>query len=254
MTDLHTLAARALEARDRYGWSPEADEALGNLRAALAAQPSQAPTAAPVAWRDHVEHRLRTWKQRTMNRSGDRLALDDYMDSESLEDLIDFVCDEYAALRPAPADSVTVPAGLAKSDAEFWLRHRAAIIEACRAAGLTIVSNASGVQLMRLGKIEAQAATPAPAAGDERAAFEHAWAFEACMAGPKATAWTAWQARAARSQSLEPAGWAVYWGLPPNRKHSIHFERATAEEAAAVIKSDTRIVPLVASPGGGDGK
>lgn len=47
-------------------------------------------------WRDHVEQRLLTWRQSKMNRSGDRLALDDFMDKESLADLIDFVCDEWA--------------------------------------------------------------------------------------------------------------------------------------------------------------
>ena len=42
----------------------------------------------------------------------------------------------------------------------------------------------------------AAAQAPAPAPEDERPAFERAWAG-ACMAGPKETAWTAWQARAA---------------------------------------------------------
>lgn len=49
----------------------------------------------PVAWRDHVNQRLRTWRQSFVNRSGDQLALDDFMDKRSLDDLIDFVCDEY---------------------------------------------------------------------------------------------------------------------------------------------------------------
>lgn len=31
-----------------------------------------------------------------MNRSGDRLALDDFMGEDSIADLVDFVCDEYA--------------------------------------------------------------------------------------------------------------------------------------------------------------
>jgi hypothetical protein len=61
-------------------------------QAARAASPVQQP----VAWREHVEQRLLTWRQRTMNRSGDHLALDDFMDKESLADLIDFVCDECA--------------------------------------------------------------------------------------------------------------------------------------------------------------
>jgi hypothetical protein len=50
---------------------------------------------AAVAWRDHVEQRIRTWRQRLMNREGDRLALDDLMSAESVDDLVDFVCDEY---------------------------------------------------------------------------------------------------------------------------------------------------------------
>lgn len=58
---------------------------------------SRAEQAEPVAWRDHVEQRLLTWRQSFVNRSGDQLALDDFMDKESLDDLIDFVCDEYTA-------------------------------------------------------------------------------------------------------------------------------------------------------------
>lgn len=53
--------------------------------------------AQPVAWRDHVEQRIRGWRQRTMNRSGDRLALDDMMGQDTIDDLIDYVCDEWAA-------------------------------------------------------------------------------------------------------------------------------------------------------------
>ena len=41
-----------------------------------------------------VEQRLQNWRQRTMNLSGDRLALDDFMGQESIDDLIDCVCDE----------------------------------------------------------------------------------------------------------------------------------------------------------------
>lgn len=51
----------------------------------------------PVAWREHVEQRLRGWRQRIINGDGDRLALDDFMDEEAMDDLIDYVCDEYAA-------------------------------------------------------------------------------------------------------------------------------------------------------------
>lgn len=50
----------------------------------------------PVAWRDHVEQRLLTWRQSFINNSGDQLALDDFMDKHSLDDLIDFVCSEYS--------------------------------------------------------------------------------------------------------------------------------------------------------------
>ena len=45
---------------------------------------------------DHIEQRLRTWRQKHMNRSGDRLALDDFMSEDSIADLVDFVCDECA--------------------------------------------------------------------------------------------------------------------------------------------------------------
>lgn len=69
-----------------------------NRRAALA---SRAEGVEPVAWRDHVEHRLKTWQHRTMNESGDRVTLSDFMDQGSIDDLIDFVCDEYAD--PAPS-------------------------------------------------------------------------------------------------------------------------------------------------------
>lgn len=63
-------------------------------RAALASQ--QAGKGEPQ-WREHVEQRIRTWRQRTMNKSGDRLAIDDFMGQDSIDDLVDFVCDEWAA-------------------------------------------------------------------------------------------------------------------------------------------------------------
>ncbi len=67
------------------------------------------PAPAPVAWRDHVEQRMRQWRQRTMNRNGDLLALDDFMDTNSLEDLIDYVCDEWSApASVAQGESVAV--------------------------------------------------------------------------------------------------------------------------------------------------
>lgn len=46
----------------------------------------------PVDWEATVEDRIRSWKQRVMNRSGDHLAIDDFMDRESIEDLIEHVC------------------------------------------------------------------------------------------------------------------------------------------------------------------
>ncbi|WP_428414442.1 hypothetical protein [Methylibium sp.] len=57
---------------------------------------------------DVVEQRLLTWRQSFMNKSGDRLALDDFMGQESIDDLIDFVCSppaqsaEQGATPPAP--------------------------------------------------------------------------------------------------------------------------------------------------------
>jgi len=95
MTDKTTealkLAEEALvEYRDnQYIKAPR--KAIAAIREVLAEQEKQEP----VAWCDHVEHRLLTWRQSFVNRSGDQLALDDFMDQRSLEDLIDFVCDEY---------------------------------------------------------------------------------------------------------------------------------------------------------------
>ncbi len=43
-----------------------------------------------------VEQRLMTWRQRTMNKSGDRLALEDFMSADSIADIVDYVCDEWA--------------------------------------------------------------------------------------------------------------------------------------------------------------
>jgi hypothetical protein len=50
--------------------------------------------ASVSAWSEHVEQRLLAWRQSFVNRSGDQLALDDFMDKQSIDDLIDFVCDE----------------------------------------------------------------------------------------------------------------------------------------------------------------
>ena len=79
------------------------------LNAMLTSTPSapaqpQAAQAVPQALTDHIEQRIRTWRQRTMNRSGDCLAIDDFMSQDSIDDLVDFVCDEIA-LAAAPSAS-----------------------------------------------------------------------------------------------------------------------------------------------------
>jgi hypothetical protein len=83
-------------------WTKDA-EAHPRMEAALAdfnawRTAGVAPAAPTLASQlsDHIEQRLLTWRQQRMNRSGDRLALDDFMDKHSLSDLIDFVCDEGA--------------------------------------------------------------------------------------------------------------------------------------------------------------
>jgi hypothetical protein len=100
---------------------------------ALAEQPAQQEQQEPVAWRDHVEQRLLTWRQSFVNKSGDQLALDDFMDKRSLDDLIDFVCDEYTSppaskpltdeeikrLKPISADFVSFRAGVRCMEREW---------------------------------------------------------------------------------------------------------------------------------------
>lgn len=87
--------------------------------------------AVPADWADQVEQRLLTWRQRMMNRSGDRLALDDFMGQDSIDDLIDFVCAPLAAT-PSPAEQ-TKPAVRAEKlyDAikEVLLHHRLSYTE-----------------------------------------------------------------------------------------------------------------------------
>jgi hypothetical protein len=53
------------------------------------------PEASARALSDQIEQRILTWRQRIMNKSGDRLALDDFMGKDSIDDLVDFVCDEW---------------------------------------------------------------------------------------------------------------------------------------------------------------
>jgi len=98
------------------------------LKAALAA-PAEGPQAVAPEWRDHVEQRIRTWRQRTMNKSGDMLAIDDFMGQESIDDLVDFVCDEWAAPTAPDKAEPDLAAELqeCRQDAERyrWLRERA---------------------------------------------------------------------------------------------------------------------------------
>jgi hypothetical protein len=77
---------------------------------ALRQRPGAQAASEPTAWREHVEQRIRHWRQRTVNRTGDQLALDDMMSADSIEDLIDYVCDEWsspAGERPAQAEPMT---------------------------------------------------------------------------------------------------------------------------------------------------
>lgn len=68
------------------------------------------PQAVAQRWRDWVEQRLLNWRQQKVNRSGDQLALDDFMDKQSLDDLIDYVCSEYEGPDPMPSASPAAPA------------------------------------------------------------------------------------------------------------------------------------------------
>jgi hypothetical protein len=56
----------------------------------------------------------------------------------------------------------------------------------------------------------------------------------------------------------EPVAWAVYWGIGEMRPNSVHFEKQTATNVAAEIKSNTEIRPLytapIAAPENGDGR
>lgn len=46
----------------------------------------------------------------------------------------------------------------------------------------------------------------------------------------------------------EPVAWAVYWGLPPTRQNSVHFDKESAQAVANQIKSATEVRPLYAAP------
>ena len=68
----------------------EANDSAG----AVPVERGVSPQAQKVA--DHIEQRLRTWRQRHMNTHGDHLELYDFMGEDSIADLVDYVCDEYA--------------------------------------------------------------------------------------------------------------------------------------------------------------
>lgn len=71
---------------------------------------------------DHIEHRLRTWRQQQMNRSGDRLALDDFMGEDSIADLVDFVCDEYEMPVQKPLSLAKLEAAARDAQIKFCLK------------------------------------------------------------------------------------------------------------------------------------
>ena len=94
---------------------------LAKYRAALASPPEQAE---PAYTPELVEERLNAWKQRLINRSGDRLALDDFVGQESIDDLIDFVCAPSAArAQPEPALRAMAD-NLLNAGHDFWLACR----------------------------------------------------------------------------------------------------------------------------------
>jgi hypothetical protein len=92
----------------RSGWSLSRDQEIESSGIRYQFRPlylatsvaSPAAPASPVVqapWREHAEQRMRSWRQSFVNKSGDQLALDDFMDERSLEDFIDYVLDEWAA-------------------------------------------------------------------------------------------------------------------------------------------------------------
>jgi len=109
-----TLRAAAQAVIDRWdtpAWKdvPATGHYINALRTALAAEQPE-----PVAWRDHVEQRIRTWRCSRMNEDGDVLKIDDFMGDAAVDDLVDFVCDEYAAPpQPEPLTDEQIDAGVA---------------------------------------------------------------------------------------------------------------------------------------------
>lgn len=135
------------------------DEAAAALR-----QPGPALVAAAKQALEALEASLAA-----MEHMGDALNAIDAVadDDEKHYPAFDKARDSITALRDAlsaqPAEPVAVPDGLSRSDAEFWLRHRAEIIEALEVEGYRIVSIANKVSLMDfdLDRIERDLAAPA---------------------------------------------------------------------------------------------
>lgn len=105
--DAATLHVAAYEYEGRLRLRTDANNLRKLAEAAILAkapqaQPEQATQGEAVAWRDHVEQRLNNWRFQTED--GDMLGLDDFMSNEVAEDLIDYVCDDYAD--PAPSAAV----------------------------------------------------------------------------------------------------------------------------------------------------
>ena len=115
-----------------FYFDSEDDDAIEKAEAdAIAAWNRRAPAQPaqePVAWRDHVEHRIRTWKQRHMNKSGDLLALEDFMGQDSIDDLVDFVCDEWAEPVERPPAALPGAGDLQSAIRRVLKHHRLTIV------------------------------------------------------------------------------------------------------------------------------
>ena len=89
--------AYCLRAFGKTGVMPQgAEDHWSAMLRAAPTPPVDAVPGEPVAWREHVEKPLWSWRQSFVNKHGDQLALEDFMDRRSLDDLIDYVLDESA--------------------------------------------------------------------------------------------------------------------------------------------------------------
>lgn len=111
--------AQAAHIADSFPVSRYVPEAQDLLRAVFDAP--AAPQGEPVAWRAHVERRIRSWRRRASGNSEYTPALADFMGRESIDDLVQFVCDECATQQPA---APSVPAGW-RTEAAAWLYRKA---------------------------------------------------------------------------------------------------------------------------------